>query len=33
MMVLLLLVWLNVGGSFLSEGIYIIYQWMVNLFF
>ena len=32
MMVLLLLVWLNVGGSFLSEGIYIIYQWMVNLF-
>ena len=33
MAILLLLVWLDVGSSFLSNGIATIYQWMVGLFF
>ncbi len=33
MAVLLLLVWLDVGSNVLSNGIFIIYQWMAGLFF
>lgn len=33
MAVLLLLVWLDIGSSYLSDGIYIVYQWMSDLFF
>lgn len=33
MAVLLLLVWLNVGSSFLSNAIYAVYVWMAELFF
>lgn len=33
MAVLLLLVWLDVGSSYLSNAIYIVYQWMAGLFF
>ena len=33
MAVLLLLVWLDVGSSALSNGIDVVYQWMAGLFF
>ena len=33
MLVLLLLVWLDIGSNALSNGIYLIYQWMAGLFF
>ena len=33
MVLLLLLVWLDVGSSALSNGIYAVYQWMAGLFF
>ena len=33
MLVLLLLVWLDVGGSYLSSAIFAVYQWMAGLFF
>lgn len=33
MAVLLLLVWLDVGGQFLSDAIFVVYQWMAGLFF
>lgn len=33
MIVLLLLVWLDVGSSALSDGINTVYQWMAGLFF
>ena len=33
MAVLLLLVWLDVGGQYLSNAIYTVYQWMTGLFF
>lgn len=33
MAVLLLLVWLNVGSSYLSNAIYAVYTWMAGLFF
>ena len=33
MAVLLLLVWLNIGGSYLSEAMYRVYLWMARLFF
>lgn len=33
MAVLLLLVWLDVGGSYLSNAIYEVYLWMAGLFF
>lgn len=33
MAILLLLVWLDVGGSYLSNAIYAVYSWMANLFF
>ena len=33
MAVLLLLVWLDVGSSALSNGIYLVYHWMTGLFF
>lgn len=33
MVVLLLLVWFDVGSSYLSRAIYIVYQWMSGLFF
>ena len=33
MAVLLLLVWLDVGSSALSNGIYTVYHWMAGLFF
>lgn len=33
MALLLLLVWLDVGSSALSNGIYAVYQWMAGLFF
>lgn len=33
MMVLLLLMWLDIGSSYLSNGIYAVYSWMVGLFF
>lgn len=33
MVVLLLLVWLDVGGSYLSNAIYTVYLWMAGLFF
>ena len=33
MAVLLLLVWLDVGSSFLSGAIYTVYLWMAGLFF
>lgn len=32
-MVVLLLVWLDVGSSALSNGIYAVYHWMTGLFF
>lgn len=32
MAVLLLLVWLDVGGRYLSDAIYFVYQWMFGLF-
>ena len=32
MLVLLLLVWLDVGSSALSNGIDVVYQWMAGLF-
>lgn len=33
MAVLLLLVWLDVGGSYLSNAIYEVFRWMSGLFF
>ena len=33
MLVLLLLVWLDVGGSYLSGAIGAVCQWMIGLFF
>lgn len=33
MVVLLLLVWLDIGGSYLSDAIYRVYLWMAGLFF
>lgn len=33
MVVLLLIVWLDIGGSSLSRGIYAVYSWMAGLFF
>ena len=33
MVVLLLIVWLDIGGSYLSNGIYTVYLWMAGLFF
>ena len=33
MLVLLLLVWLDVGGNYLSSAILAVYQWMAGLFF
>ncbi len=33
MAVLLLLVWLDVGGQYLSNAIYAVYLWMAGLFF
>lgn len=33
MAVLLLLVWLDVGGSYLSNAIYEVFRWMAGLFF
>ena len=33
MLVLLLAVWLDVGGSYLSNAIYMVYQRMAGLFF
>ena len=33
MAVLLLLVWLDVGGGYLSESIYRVFMWMAGLFF
>ncbi|MDE7244851.1 MAG: site-2 protease family protein [Oscillospiraceae bacterium] len=33
MALLLLLVWLDVGGQYLSDAIYFVYQWMAGLFF
>lgn len=33
MVILLLLVWLDVGSSTLSNGIYAVYHWMTGLFF
>ena len=33
MAVLMLLVWLDIGSSALSNGIYTVYQWMAGLFF
>ena len=33
MVVLLLLVWLDVGSSALTNGIHVVYQWMAGLFF
>lgn len=33
MAVLLLLVWLDVGSSYLSNAIYAVYSWMAGLFF
>lgn len=33
MVVLLLLVWLDVGGKYLSNAIYAVYFWIAGLFF
>ena len=33
MVILLLIVWLDIGGSYLSDAIYNVYQWMAGLFF
>lgn len=33
MVVLLLIVWLDIGGSSLSRAIYAVYSWMAGLFF
>ena len=33
MMILLLVVWLDIGGSYLSNAIYAVYLWMAGLFF
>lgn len=33
MAVLLLIVWLDIGGSYLSNAIYTVYLWMAGLFF
>ncbi len=33
MIVLLLVVWLDVGGNYLSDAIYRVYLWMAGLFF
>ena len=33
MLILLLAVWLDIGGSYLSNAIYQVYQWMAGLFF
>ena len=33
MMVLLLIMWLDIGGSYLSNAIYAVYLWMAGLFF
>lgn len=33
MVVLLLIVWLDIGGNYLSNAIYNVYLWMANLFF
>ena len=33
MLVLLLIVWLDIGGSYLSDAIYSVYLWMAGLFF
>ena len=33
MLVLLLVVWLDIGGSYLSNAIYTVYLWMAGLFF
>ena len=33
MLVMLLIVWLDLGGSYLSTAILAVYQWMVGIFF
>ena len=33
MLVMLLIVWLDLGGSYLSSAILAVYQWMVGIFF
>ena len=33
MVVLLLIMWLDIGGSYLSNAIYAVYLWMAGLFF
>ena len=33
MIVLLLVVWLDIGGNYLSSAIFAVYQWMAGLFF
>lgn len=33
MIVLLLVVWLDIGGNYLSTAIFAVYQWMAGLFF
>jgi len=33
MIALLLMVWLDVGGNYLSNAIFAVYQWMAGLFF
>ena len=33
MVALLLIVWLDIGGNYLSNAIYSVYLWMANLFF
>ncbi len=33
MVALLLIVWLDIGGNYLSNAIYNVYLWMANLFF
>jgi len=33
MLVLLLMIWLDLGGSYLSDAIYAVYSWMAGLFF
>ena len=33
MLVLLAIVWLDIGGNFLSNAIASVYEWMAGLFF
>lgn len=33
MLALLLMMWLDLGGSYLSDAIYRVYLWMAGLFF